>query len=553
MGICILFNTQSKAQTKEEEKIINSLLDSAKQAALKYEFESAYMFLENIQKIGKQTKLIGTKKIAYTYYYVDSIEGCLFKEIRNNRMKINSNNSFLSGSYYLYVCTHDLISGDKTDEITDTLKLALNCFKKINHPNYYITLNYIGEIKTSELKNDSALVCFLECYNYYKKNNKNLQLLSLLNRIAEIYVFKKDYISALKYYNELEKIINFLNIGHYPSKDLYEGITNCYIALNDSINAYRYFLLYKHEKWPLIKNDSNSIISLHANYVTTRTEINKKEKTLNDLTVNNETLANQKENDRILFIASLSFVAFLVAFSFIIFVFYRRKRESQIRVKEAELKQQISEMEMKALRSQMNPHFIFNCMNSIYKFMQENDNQKAGDYLVRFSKLIRAILENSKFKEVPLTDELEALELYIQMEQLRLKHIFDYKISIAKNVITDNTQIPPLILQPFIENAIWHGLNNKTGQGLLELKIEVEGDYMKYVITDNGTLSKETDDLKEFVKKTSMGKALTQERIDLINLEKESKAGFKETELYDDKNNYSGRKVEIALPFEQIN
>ncbi len=249
-------------------------------------------------------------------------------------------------------------------------------------------------------------------------------------------------------------------------------------------------------------------------------------------------------------IALYSLLPVLISFSFFIFVFYRNRRELLFRQRQAEV-------EMKALRAQMNPHFIFNCMNSIYKFLNENDSKMGGDYLLRFSKLIRAVLENSNHKEVTLEDDLLALELYIQMEQLRLQHKFDYIIAIDPTIDQEATFIPPLILQPFVENAIWHGLNNRSAKGLLEIKIKRMADQIRYSIVDNGRPDPEVprsgvlpvEGLSEKIKKTSMGSGLTKDRIDLLNRSKGAKARISETILTEAGGNYSGRQIDVYLPF----
>lgn len=271
---------------------------------------------------------------------------------------------------------------------------------------------------------------------------------------------------------------------------------------------------------------------------------------LMDLSLDYRQSISSKESlaqDRIVTrIALYSLLPVLVAFSFFIFVFYRNRRELVFRRREAEV-------EMKALRSQMNPHFIFNCMNSIYKFLNDNDSKQAGDYLLRFSKLIRAVLENSNHKEVTMADDLMALELYIQMEQLRMQQRFDYRIDISDGLDQEAIYIPPLILQPFVENAIWHGLNNRPDKGLLQIKVEHIGEHIRYGILDNGRPSppenQAKDDLSGKIKKTSMGSTLTRERIDLLNRTKGVNARFEETILSDDKGEYAGRRIDIFLPY----
>lgn len=245
-------------------------------------------------------------------------------------------------------------------------------------------------------------------------------------------------------------------------------------------------------------------------------------------------------------IAVYSLFPVLIAFSFFAFVFYRNRREMHFRRRQAEV-------EMKALRAQMNPHFIFNCMNSILKFMKENNPEMAGDYLIRFSKLIRAVLENSNHKEVTLEDDLSALELYIQMEQLRLQNRFSYSINADQKVEREDVYIPPLILQPFVENAIWHGLSGKESDGRLTLEYQRNGDFIFYSVTDNGnaetTSATEKPNNLPGVKKTSMGTSITRERIELLNRTNENKATVEEQILTDAQGRYCGRKVTVILPY----
>jgi LytS/YehU family sensor histidine kinase len=116
---------------------------------------------------------------------------------------------------------------------------------------------------------------------------------------------------------------------------------------------------------------------------------------------------------------------------------------------------------MQALRAQMNPHFIFNSLNSINRFILQNERVQASEYLTKFSRLVRLILQNYQCALIPLESELESLELYLNLEGLRFNYHFDYKISVPKDLDKSALQVPPLILQPYAENAIWHGLMQK--------------------------------------------------------------------------------------------
>ena len=156
----------------------------------------------------------------------------------------------------------------------------------------------------------------------------------------------------------------------------------------------------------------------------------------------------------------------------------RSEKEKQLAdfgQKNAELQQQRTEMEMQALRAQMNPHFIFNSLNSINRFILQNNRAQASEYLTKFSKLVRMILQNSQASLITLESELESLELYLNLEALRFNYHFDYNITVPKDLDIEVLQVPPLILQPYVENAIWHGLMHKEEKGHLDIDISEEG------------------------------------------------------------------------------
>ena len=152
----------------------------------------------------------------------------------------------------------------------------------------------------------------------------------------------------------------------------------------------------------------------------------------------------------------------------------------------AEFDKQIAEAQLTALNAQMNPHFIFNCMNSIQKYILKNEKAKALDFLQHFSELMRSVLDSSTKTKITLDEEISMLEKYILLEQQRLDHKFDYSIDIAGDLQTDFFEIPGMIIQPYLENAIWHGLMNKPDRGKLKLSFEKENGSIRCVVEDNG-------------------------------------------------------------------
>ncbi|WP_158839022.1 tetratricopeptide repeat-containing sensor histidine kinase [Polaribacter sp. L3A8] len=175
---------------------------------------------------------------------------------------------------------------------------------------------------------------------------------------------------------------------------------------------------------------------------------------------------------------------------------------------------------LKSMRSQMNPHFIFNALNSVNSFIAVNDERNANRYLSEFSSLMRAVLENSDEDFIPLTKEIELLELYVKLEHNRFKDKFDYTISVDENIDLKQFSIPPMLLQPYIENAIWHGLRYRKEIGQLAVSIDKkDDDTVSVTITDNGIGREKSQELKtkNQLKQKSKGMNNIKNRIAILN------------------------------------
>ncbi|HRQ49804.1 MAG TPA: tetratricopeptide repeat protein [Agriterribacter sp.] len=252
------------------------------------------------------------------------------------------------------------------------------------------------------------------------------------------------------------------------------------------------------------------------------------------------------KRQRIIRNAVLGGIAALLAAAFAGYVAYKRKRDAAEQRKDIEFKARVAETEMKALRAQMNPHFIFNSLNSIADYIGKNDIPAADSYLARFARLMRLILENSEQKAVPLADDLKALELYMQLEAKRLDNKFDYSISVAEDIDQDNTLVPPLLLQPFVENSIWHGLVNKKEGGEIKIRITSANGMLLCVVEDNGVGRQQTTgaDKDVHIEKKSLGMKITRERIDIMNQSKNANASLTLHDLT------QGLRAELRLPLE---
>ena len=214
------------------------------------------------------------------------------------------------------------------------------------------------------------------------------------------------------------------------------------------------------------------------------------------------------------------------------------------------LKQKASDLEMQALRAQMNPHFIFNCLSSINRFILKNESEAASDYLTKFSKLIRMVLNNSKNSSISLDEELEMLRHYLDLEKLRFQNSFDYKINILDHLDTSYMLVPPLLLQPIAENAIWHGLMHKEGAGVLDINFDIQNSYLNCYITDNGVgrQKAETYKSKSVEKQKSLGTQITAERIALNNKD-DNPGDFTIEDLVDAEGFAAGTRVTLRIKY----
>ncbi|HET7819307.1 MAG TPA: two-component regulator propeller domain-containing protein, partial [Bacteroidia bacterium] len=247
-----------------------------------------------------------------------------------------------------------------------------------------------------------------------------------------------------------------------------------------------------------------------------------------------------------------SVIFLLIIISIYFFVVHRiktiRKREEEKTI----LNKQVSDIKMKALRSQMNPHFIFNVMNSIQNYILKNDRANAQDYLAKFSHLMRRILENSKSDTITLENEIETLKLYLLLEQLRSPGKFTYSIEVESSISTLSTLIIPMLIQPFIENAIIHGIMHKKGNdGKIALTIRRSNDQLVCVIEDNGIGRKSSNKIKAAGSRAhkSFGMNVTEERISLLNTLYGKIASVAIEDQTDDALNPIGTKVTLTIPY----
>ena len=309
--------------------------------------------------------------------------------------------------------------------------------------------------------------------------------------------------------------------------------------LNNFREAYRYQQEYMLHKDSLTNDETKSrLADFEAMYKTRQ-----KEEQIALLQRDNDIKNLQLKNSRQKNALYLGSFIFLLAVTGI--VFYQRSR--RLKTEAQKIK---AESQMQVLRSQMNPHFIFNCLNSIEYFIMQSDKRQASDYLNKFSSLIRSILDSSLNEMVPLMKDMETLNLYVELEQLRFNNKFNFKTYIDPVLQGGEYRVPPLLIQPFVENAIVHGLANSEEEQLtLTVTASLQDSVIKYVIQDNG-IGREKARIYSMQNRPShksVGLKITEDRINRYNRTTQANESIFITDLYDKDRNPEGTRVEILL------
>jgi len=401
-----------------------------------------------------------------------------------------------------------------------------------------------------------------------KRNNRN-ELMRLLLDIGKAYEGKKDFTKAFYYTNDLLQNAKKHKAKQYI-RDGYKLMYLLHDQLHHPDSAYLYYRQYTNMKDSVaIQEFSNSLAIYKA-----ATEIEKKQAEIGLL--NNEKLINQQQlqlskqklkGESFLKNMLIAGVLVLVLLGIIIFRNNRLKRKNEASRHELvekelnlqklesertkiELQQQATELEMQALRSQMNPHFIFNSLNSINRFILQNNKTQASEYLTKFSRLVRLILQNSQHSLIPLESELESLQLYLELESVRFNHHFLFNIRINDDLDVSGLKVPPLIIQPYTENAIWHGLMHKEEKGNLQIELYEEGDMLCCKITDDGVGRKKATELKSKSASThkSMGMQITADRIAMLQKVSASPTHINITDLILPDGSAGGTEVLLKIP-----
>ena len=460
------------------------------------------------------------------------------------------------------------------DEALKYSKKALELHNEIKSKNgeSQLLLN-IGNIYYDQQKIDTAKIYFQKSLYLAEKENNILITIGALNAFSTFYIEENSYLKAEPYAqkalflskkenNILTKSVSLvnmalikLNLNELDSAEQYgkEALDASNEAKSmqfqrQSWNAlseiYEKKGLYKEALFAVkqFSNLNDSLLSDQSKQEVARKQMQFEDEKKEAVLIAKHTAAIKEERTKSNFIFTAAGIVILA--SIIIFVLYKRRRDAEEKKHEAEFKTQVSDTELKALRAQMNPHFIFNSLNSINNYIAKNEPRVASEYLHNFARIMRMILENSEKKSIPLSEELKTLELYMQLESKRLDDKFDYSIKVADDIDQENTLVPPMILQPFVENSIWHGISNKEGKGNIRIDISRSGQMLHCIIDDDGLGRKKTAPPASTKDQLSLGMKITKARIDIINKTKKSQGTV---ELFD---LAKGMRVSVNLPFE---
>ncbi len=404
-----------------------------------------------------------------------------------------------------------------------------------------------------------ALENFRQGLTGHLERNYVYEVMRTLLDLAKVYLALNNPVVALKYVRNGLQIALQTHVNRYI-RDGYKILSDLYDRLQEQDSSNYYFRKYTLFKDAVLNDQAKGKFAAYD--FEQRIALMNKEKQIQDTRLQNETLLKN-----FLIGSTGILVLFAIVFSRNIMLKRRheaRRRElaeNELRIQKleaekskAELMQQRSELEMKALRAQMNPHFIFNCLNAINRFIIGNNAEKAADYLTKFAKLIRMVLEKSAKPFIPLEEDLYCLQLYMDLEAIRFENPFVYEIHCYG---TDQTQvmIPSLLLQPFVENAIWHGLNPvKDRTGKITITLELVNDLLLCTICDNGIgreLSAILKGDRESLRK-SLGIALTKRRLQLASPLQQDAMNVTFQDLKDETGKNTGTCVQIKIPVKTI-
>ncbi len=588
LGYCLFSEsnyTEARAMYEKASLYFFNIDDNKKQALIcrfigktYYEqgyYEKAFEYFLNARKLGSKIKYPTTTGslpgIMAAYLHI----GKIYKDagdyktamIYYRKVAQDAKENEIPEDYYAMMGEMSFLQ-NKWDSALHYYNLAVYCLNisipdSITRKKAAIQFQHINIGETYLLKKDfeKALAYLFEAFTYFQNGNRKDQM-KVLTLICKAYEEQEKFAISFHYANQLLDMARRSGARPYI-RDAYNSIWKKYDQQGKTDSAYKYHLLYVSMKDTLAKDEQLRNIAIAEMEM----EEGQQQDRIALLGMENKIKEGHLKKEVLLKRILAGGILVLLILSGIIFrnITLKRKNEANRRSlaenelqlqkleskkTKSELQQQAIELEIRALRTQMNPHFIFNSLNSINRFILQSNKIQASQYLTKFSKLIRLILQNSQAALIPLESEIESLQLYLELEALRFDHHFEFTISVENDLDIAALKLPPLIIQPYAENAIWHGLMHKEEKGKLEIKFYQHGDFLCCCITDDGIGRNKAAELKSKSGSThkSMGMRITADRIAMLKQEKQLENYIKITDLVLDDGSPGGTEVVLTIP-----
>jgi len=522
---------------EESLSISYQAMNQYEKAGSGYGMASAYMHLgilfSRLNNVDKSIEMNNQVLIIF-----DTLKPVL--KVKMNKLRVLIN---LAGSY-MNLKQYDKARGFYNQSLALGRLLGSKRTTATSLSNIGILLNNLGQY-------DSALVYHLEALAIREgASQKDKILVSLLN-VGGTYLYLQNYSLAKEFL--LRALSMSKEFQSKPSvRDAYQQLAALDSAQGNFRQAYDYHQLY------VVMKDSvlNEEIAQQLSHLQTKYETGEKDKRIMLLAKEKEIQKKESERQATLtkvFAAGL--VSIILLGALVIYIFRQRLHliAKNNEAKEADFKQKVSELETKAWRAQINPNFLFNCLNAINLMILNGQKENASRYLTKFSKLVRLILENAKASAVTLESEMTLIESYIELEGLRLPGRIGYSISVDKAIGTQSTYLPSMLLQPVVENAIWHGIAHRENEfkGNISIEVRQDEDQLLCTIEDNGVGRDRAQQLhdKSVINHRALGMKITEERLRL----RKGKQGVQIIDLKDNHNHAVGTRVTLQIPIAEQN
>lgn len=369
---------------------------------------------------------------------------------------------------------------------------------------------------------------------------------------GDVYALKGEYALSIENYQRSIEVYTKINSTRYASV-IYKKLSDVYISLENYEEAFSNSEMYHQLKDSLMSAEKVEIIE----ELQTKYETEKLKREIDSAEIENLKLLQSNQRSRSLIIGAFGFVFFLTLFGGVLFRQRRLQQDAQLQMLELResqkrllVEQEKRAAELKAVRAQLNPHFIFNLMNSVQEFMLKGKAEDANKALLLVSKLMRLTLKHSEQELIPLSSELELITTYLEAEKLRFGNKISYQINVDEEIETEFISIPPMLIQPYVENAIQHGLMHKEDPGEVQIQIkELENEQLQIVVNDDGIGRKAAGLINTTnpEKHNRFSTKANEQRI--LNLSEQSNQKGS-VSICDSKKDGTGTKVIIELPLE---